>query len=344
MALIETDLGQASVVVPRQPKEMITVRVDEKTGKTLVKINSSSLSVIQECPRKAKYLLHEGWKSATESPATLFGSAVHKALEVFYAAPPQERKLIPLEDVELAVLGINKSDNLIAAAARAFGEKAGPLAQLPDTDKRSLVNGAWILHHYFKAYIDDPYQVLVDEHGPFVERGFSFKLYEDPTLIVEYFGTIDAVKQHVVNKNILCVDYKTTSQLGGYGDNASYFEKDKPNAQYTGYLLGLREALGIDVNEFCVDVIEVKARPKTARGSAPSFPRQITTRDADDYAEFKESVLKAVRDYLYFQGTNSWPLGPVSSCNLWGACTYKQVCASPKSVRENILKGKFNRG
>jgi hypothetical protein len=345
MALVNFASQDVSVEIPRQPKKMITV--SESEGKTKVEINSSSLSVIQECLRKAQYSLLEKWKSETESPATVFGSAVHKAMEIFYSAPAEEREMIPLEELEIIAATRPERDwskePLLSHAVYEFAKRAEILSVLPDTDKRSLVNGAWILHHYFKSYLNDPYVIYEDASGPFIEREMTFRIYEDDSLIIDYFGTVDAVKVHRDTGHTIGVDYKTTSSLMGYGGSGNYFEKEKPNSQYTGYLLALREAYKLDLTDFCVDIIEVKARPKTARGSGPSFPRQITSRNEDDFEEFRETVVKSVRDYLAAIESKSWPIGPVSACNLWGGCTYKQVCASPKSLRENILTAKFKR-
>lgn len=346
MAIVTIEDSTTVELPPAAPKEMISVTTDEATGKTRVKINYSSLVVIQECSRKAQYSLKEGWKSMVQSPPLIFGSGIHKAIEIFSSAEPEERVLPPYEHVEMMAYGHKPpptNNDLVYRAIAGFLDVTKPLAALPETDKRSPQNGAYILYNYFKTYANDPYIIYRDKDGPFTERGFTFRLYEDPTLIVDYFGTIDAVKQHRITKEIMCVDYKTTSMISGYGDSGSFLEKDKPNSQYTGYLLGLREAFGINTSDFCVEIIEVKAKPKTARGSPPQFPRQITTRDENDFAEFRESVMKYVRDYLYMTSTGVWPIGPVSSCNLWGACPYKQVCASPKEIRETILTNKFSR-
>jgi len=333
-----------SVILPRaEVKEMLTWRKLED-GRFHAKINSSSLSVIQECARKTKYSLVEKWRPSTESFATIFGSGIHSALEVFYQGDPEERVVPKLEHLELLVYGHKPpptNNDLVFRAVAAFLERAKILAPLPESDKRSLQNGVWILHEYFKTYADDPYLIYRDDKGPFVERGFTFRLYEDKEFVIDYFGTIDAVKQHSGTGEIICVDYKTTSFLSGYGDNSGFLDKDKPNSQYTGYLMGLREAFGISVETFVIDIIEVKAKPKTARGKGVSFPRQITKRYEEDFDEFRESVVEYVRRFAYSTEQNVWPIGPTSSCNLWGACPYKQVCASPKSMRETILRNKF---
>lgn len=337
MALVQFASEDVTVSVPRVPKKMITI--SEENGKTKVEINSSSLSVIQECLRKAQYSLHERWKSDVESPATVFGSAIHKALEVFYSAPVEAREMVSLEELEMTAIHGVKKKGLLYDAVGAFAKTAELLRPLPDTDKRSLLNGAWILHNYFKTYLNDPYIAYVDDQGPFIERTFSHRFHESDNLIIDIFGTIDFAFQHVTNGNIIVGDHKSASSLG-FG-SSSYFDRDKPNHQYTMYMMGARRVFGLDTEDFMVNVVEVKARPKTARGSGPSFPRQVTRRNEEDFEELHDVVLKTVRDYLAAIESGKFPLGPVLACNSYGSCQYKQVCASPKSLRQNILTSKF---
>lgn len=340
--LINIDLADSpnALDLKAAPKEMISIGAEK--NKILVRLNSSSLGVIQECLRKAKYSLHENLRVDREHPATLFGSAMHSAMEVFYTGAISERKLPDLGDMEFMAYGNKLPDEspLLIRAARAFLDKAKPLHALPDTDKRSLANGVWILHSYFRTYIDDPYVAYVDESGPFIERKFTLRLHEDNELIIDIFGTIDFVLQHAVNRSLIPGDHKTTSSFGFNG--SSYFDREKPNHQYTFYALGARRVFGIESDSFMVNMIEVKARPKTSRGSPPSFPRQLTQRTEEDFDELHEVVLKATRDYLDAIKLGVWPMGPVGACSSYGACTYREICSAPKSMRENIIRAKFN--
>lgn len=338
MTIINPQLDEAVFVLPKQPKEMLSVS-QLADGRTLVRINSSSLSIIQECLRKSHYSLNERWIGQTESPATLFGSAIHKALEVFYLGDPAERILPKFEDLEPLAFGEKSDDRLIARATAAFVEKAKPLDPLPPGDKRSIPNGIWILWHYFKSFIDDPYVAHRDEDGrPYVEKSFTFTLHEDETLKIDYFGTIDLIVKHQTTGDILVCDHKTSSIVG-----VDFYNRLKPNHQYSGYLLGAR-SLGVKTDSFLVNCLQVKAKPKTARGEAPHFPRQVTTRDPGDYEEFRAAVVSGVQNYLRGRQSGIWPLGHVNACAIYGGCSYLQVCSAPDSLRENILKSKFTKG
>lgn len=340
MALVQPQLGDAAVVIPRQPKEMISI--SSVGGKTKVRINYSSMDIIQNCLRKAQYSLYEGWKPQDESVATVFGSAFHKALEVFYSGDPATRVLPKLETMELMAFG-NRAEgdetDLLLRSTRAFVEAAAPLSALPDLDKHSIINGVWILHCYFKTFIDDPYVAIVDEYGPFVERRFALPVHEDESLIVELFGTIDVGLRHVKTGEQIPADHKTVGFLGFGGQ--SFFDREKPNHQYTGYLLGAREIFGFDTDKFLVNIVEKKPKPKTAAAKGVSFPRQITQRNEDDFVDFKESLVYVARQYLAARETGVWPMGPVGACTAYGSCSFRQVCSAPKSMRETILSAKF---
>lgn len=344
MTLVRTDLGDAAVVAPRTaPKEMISVS-ETFGGKRRVRINYSSMDVIQNCLRKAKFLLHEKWKPQDESVATVFGSAMHKALEVFYQGDPSTRVLPKLETLELMAYGNvveGEETDLLLRSARAFIKAAEVLSPLPETDKHSIVNGVWILHCYFKTFIDDPYVALIDKDGPFVERGFSLVVHEDASLVVELFGTIDVALRHTKTGEVIPADHKTAGFLNFNG--SSYFDREKPNSQYTGYLLGAREVYGIDTDKFLVNVLEKKSKPKTAAAKGVSFPRQITQRNEDDFTEFREALVYVARQYLTALETDSWPMGPVGACTAYGSCAYRAVCSVPKSMRETVLSAKFTK-
>lgn len=346
MTMVSVELDSSSIALPiATPKEMISVSKDER-GRTKVRINYSSMDTIQNCMRKAMYSLHQKWKAADESAATLFGTAVHKFMEVFYAGEPSTRILPKLETLELMAYGHEakgEDTDLVLRAMRAFVNAAQPLAALPETDKHSIVNGAWILHCYVKVFLDDPYVAMTGDDGkPCVEKTFSLVVHEDETLVVELFGTIDAIFRNVKTGDITPGDHKTAGFLNFNG--SSYFDREKPAHQYTGYLLGAREVFGIKTDQFIVNIIEKKSRPKGATAKGVSFPRQITTRNEDDFNDFKEALVYETRRYLTAIETGVWPQGPVGACTAYGACSFRQVCSVPKSMRETLLRNKFTQG
>lgn len=342
MNMVSPDFSEvAPTIVREKAKEMLTVT--RNGAQTIVRINSSSLGIILSCPRKSYYTLHRGLKSRSEAPALLFGTAIHKALEVFYSHPRAERT-IPVDFKQVSDLMAfedweNKplpSAHFLYQAIAAFVTAASLLKHLPSTDKRSIPNGIWILQEYFKSYINDPYIVARDENGPITERTAECVLHEDATLKVIIFGTIDVILQNESTGMVLPADHKTSSVVG-----ADFFNRLKPNHQYTGYLLLAQKVLGLKTDEFLVNCLQVKPRPLTARGAGPHFTRQVTRRSEHDMAEFKDSVMEAVGNYLRWSASEKWPLGHVDACTMWGGCQFLEVCSAPSQLRENLVEAKF---
>ena len=301
---------------PKAPKEMLSVtteKVRAATGniwydRTVVRINSSSLEIIQTCKRKAYFALHQKLVGQEDSPALLFGTAIHKALEVWYTYPRVQR-----------------NGSIAKLAIDAFHGAAAALNTLDATDKRHPSNGEKTLESYFEKYKDDPFEVMSDDKGPIVERRFEFEIYCDEYLRIIVFGTIDVVLKNVETGTLIVADHKTTSALG-----TDFYQRCKPNHQYTCYVMGAQKALGLTTDLFMVNGLQVAKTKK-------EFARQVTQRTTDDLNEFTQAVLWAVRAYL----DDTWPMGPVSACAMWGGCSYRQICEVPASLRQNVIEAMF---
>ncbi len=340
---VDIDVSGVLPAQTTEPKEMLSVT--EEDGVTSVRINFSSLALLQKCARKAEYALIRGLKPSLESPALLFGTAIHKGLEVYYSGERTERK-IPHDYADIMqMIGCGHwqpawAESLLFRAARAFVKKAEPLTGLPDDNKRSLVTGVWMLRHYFEKYLTDEYVIIRDASGPFVERKFSLDLgWGGGDFRVELFGTIDFIMQSEVTGQILPGDHKTASSL------YDFYDKISPNFQYTGYLMAAREVFRYDTNLFLVNALQVKQPPKTARGSEPDFARQITDRTEDDYAELKYALFSAVRSFLENKASGRFPQAAYGACTAgYGSCEFREICAAPKQLRESIISAKFKGG
>lgn len=288
------------------------------------------------------YVLSQGWKPKSGSSPLIFGSAIHEALEVFYLHPRKERGEIPANFEEIAQTiphGYEPpSKHFLYDCVKAFVGAAESLKALPDTDKRSLTSGIWMLTKYFQTYFNDTYVTYSDDQGPCIERTFETPLIDVPNLKVILFGTIDFVLRNELNGHVLPGDHKTSSQMGG-----DFLNRIKPNHQYTGYLIGAQRVLGLQTQDFLVNGIQVKSRPLTARGGPPTFTRQITNRTPLDIAEFTDVVEWNVRSYLAWQERNVWPLGNVDACSMWGGCGFLDVCSAHNQLRNNILESKYVR-
>lgn len=293
------------------------------------------MDMLNTCMKKAKFNLIDDLRSEDEASALTFGSAIHKALEHWYTLPFEDRELSPHlhERAELLGYGHDLQKELTGPleSIRQFVLRADSLKQLGEEDKRSVSNGIKILKAYFKHYATDGLEVYRDELGPVIERPVSFILHEDEQYVIEYFGTIDVVLTNKQLGVIYIADHKTTAQLG-----AQFYARLKPNHQYTGYIIGAQRCLNINTNLFMINAVQVA---KTKQ----EFARQTTTRDDDDFAEFKTAVLMTVKNYLYALESGIWQMNTPNPCSSYGSCAYLDVCAAPKKLHANIIKAKWGK-
>lgn len=345
--------ADALEVLPETKKEMLRVDWRNAGSHAHVRINYSSLDLIQTCMRKALYTLELGYRANMEAPATLFGRAIHKALEVWYTTPAAQRVTAHnTEDLQYAYLGaITQGLNpralpltgqcARASAVLAFLETASPLRALGDTDKRGLENGLRILNSYFDRYKGDNFEVVSDELGPMCERTASTELLTTSFLdhlgqrvhvTVELFGTVDMVLRDTQTGLTYICDHKTTSSLG-----VDFLNRLKPNWQYCGYTLLGKSALNLADPLFMVNGLQV-AKTKT------DFSRQFVNFDTSDFDELVDAIehqtvryLRALREFQDLRSERAFPMSAPYACTMWGGCEFRDVCIMKPAMRANAL-------
>ena len=305
-------------------------------GRDLVEINFSSLSVINDCMRKAQYSLIRNLRATTEAEALTAGKAIHKGLEHWYTLPAHLRQLTDVENEMADALigqplqGVSEPYETALDSINAYVVAAQSLRWLGAEDKRSLHNGIKILKAYFKHYADDGLEVLRDEKEmPYIEREVEFIIHEDGEMVIKFHGTIDIILRNVISGQIFIGDHKTTAALG-----AAFYNRIKPNHQYTGYIWAAREALGIETDSFLVNGIQV-AKTKC------EFARQPTQRNEEDFAELKLAMIDASKRILKAKEYDLFPMNAPNACNTYGTCQYYDICSVPKALRETIIQAKY---
>lgn len=279
--------------------------LEKKDGKFY--INSSSVEIIQTCRRKAYYALHRNLRGEDESEALLFGTAIHRAMEAFYSAKiiNGERQLT-LEEFQ---------DAFVDCASQT-------LAHLPDTDKRSIANGKKIISKYWDTYSNDPWVVVRDEHGPFVERKFELEVRRLPNVVIH--GQIDCLLKNVETGEIVVCDHKTSSSLG-----TDFLNRIKPNMQFSIYAWAANK-LGHSVNRVMVNGIQV-AKTKV------DLLRVFTERTPHDLLEMFDTINESVHLYEESENSKTWPINS-AACGNWGGCQYRDICSLNAPFRETAIQ------
>ncbi len=302
----------------------------------IVEMNFSSLAIIQECLRKAKYRLIDELSNEDDSEAQIFGKAIHKALEHWYMLPEEYRQLTDseLKTVDSVIGGLIPEGPYPTALDSIFEfvKTAEPLRFLGDDDKRSMANGIKILKAYFKHYANDGMEVLRDSDGqPMVEKQVEGVLYDTPELKIIFHGQIDLVLRNKITGQVHISDHKTTASLG-----KDFYNRISPNHQYTGYVWAANNLLGIKTDSFIVNGIQV-AKTKS------EFARQVTTITEDDYSEMLMAYVEAAKRLIHAETHMRYPMTSPNPCAAYGGCQYLDICQAPLVLRTNIIQAKYEK-
>jgi len=256
-------------------------------------INSSSLALLQSCPKKADYIFNLG-AEPKESAAMTFGTRIHSAMEEFYKTPVSGRTP-------------NMLPEIMSRAMEGF---------LSIDDKRTAETAIKMAKHYEESFSQDQWEVLSDEHGPIVEREFKMFLVATATREIWWFGKIDMAVKSVVTGEIAIMDHKTTSSVG-----ADFFSRWNPNHQITGYLLGLGHILNLEAPPQTA-IINGLQVVKTKQNAV----RIETRRTPEEFAEFKRVVLYYVGNYLCSMKAQFFPKVGGYACSSYGGCQFIDAC------------------
>ena len=100
---VDVDLPRESIPKTDGKKEMLGI--EDHNGQKIVRVNPSSIAILQTCWRKGYYNLIRQLVPDVESPALCFGKGIHKALETFYSSHPTQRQLPKDYEEKIEMIG-----------------------------------------------------------------------------------------------------------------------------------------------------------------------------------------------------------------------------------------------
>lgn len=279
--------------------------VSREGAKTIVRINSSAMSLMQTCQRKAKFSLFDSIEQPT-GIAAQYGSLIHKALEKYYLLDPVDHTV----------------DNITQIWSQVSSEW-----QDPEDSPHTKSTGAKILKNYAEKFAGDPWVAIIDSNGtPYAEVPFEFPIHSFEDVEVRLFGTIDLIVKNTLSRQISIMDHKTGRSLG-----AEFMNRWKPNNQMSAYVFAAREQFGFNCNSAIINGLQVA---KTVQ----SVCRVETYRDQDELLEFKEIAIKnAIKLYNIYNGMDQAEPSDGSVCSQYGGCHYQQICALTPAIRQTAL-------
>lgn len=272
--------------------------------------DNSMLEAHKQCPRYywIRYELNRA--PHEKSFPIVFGNAYHKYREV-------------LDLAYLAVEEVNPEYHELAleAAFQIFGKEES--ADPPLDHKHSFLTRARLLETCEQAF---SYWTAEKNEGTYVtmeaEQSFQVPLPSGAL----YGGKIDNIFRW--STDLWIKDYKTTSRMG-----RTYAYQFEPNAQFTGYIWGVRALSGRFVKGVMVETVY------NTKNIGPQHSNFLSTRTEGAIEEWIEDTEATIADVLRDRERRYFPKR-TSACMNYGGCYFREFCKLGNwNSREAWLEG-----
>jgi len=293
--------------------------------------DSTSLGAFLTCPEYYHLRIIEGWQTPTESVHLRFGQHYATALEHYY-----KHRAEGDDDLTATVKVVREA--LIATWE--YGYRTPEDA----TAKRNPLPGTgypWVSGHTTKTrenlirtiiwYLDqfgdnDPCEVVTLADGsPAVELSFRFEI--DAGLL--WCGHLDRLVRYGDDSYVM--DQKTTgSTIGPY-----WFDQWKTEGQFLGYALAGQVVFDTPVRGVIVDGAQIAVGFSRFERGFINFTEAQLNEWADEAVEWMRTAQQAYRDQQWLRNRKS--------CNNYGGCPFRSVCATDPRHRRQFLKADFVR-
>lgn len=270
--------------------------------------DSTSLTLLKECPRKYYYSMVLGKATREQSVHLTFGIYLHQAQERYHYH---------------RAYGFGHEDSLYFVVremmVKTHGWASGDQYKSRETLIRTIV---W----YFDAFQNDPAETVILASGqPAVELSFRFEIPNAPEFL--YCGHIDRLARFQGKTYVF--DTKSTKRAL----YTEYFDQFSPNNQMTGYTLGAKIGFHEPVAGVVIDAAQVGV-------TFSRFARGFALRTDDQLNEWLDHTAYWVKLAASYAEANFWPLNE-SSCDKYFGCPFRRVCAKPPKQREAWLEADY---
>ncbi|WP_417436452.1 PD-(D/E)XK nuclease family protein [Idiomarina abyssalis] len=281
--------------------------------------DSTSLGALKECPTKYFWQNICGLRSKAPRDPLVFGIAFHRAMQIYHYH--RASKSDHLSSMEAA----------LDAGIKAYVNPDKTLYQAQKKDRgfyalcRAIV---WHLDHFNQeGFKDDPAQTLVLQNGkPAAELSFKFHFCTIDGIDFYLCGHFDTLVEF--NNQNFVKDYKTSSSLG-----QNFFDQFSPDNQMSLYILGGGVVLQKPVAGAIIDGIQCAVHFNR-------FQRGFVYMSPEILAEFTEDTQLWIEQAKLFASRGHYPKNE-KSCDKYGGCPYRDICRTPPSLRDNLIKTKY---
>jgi hypothetical protein len=275
-------------------------------------MDNTRYETLTTCPMKYYLSYVRNFAKKEKSPALIFGTAIHKALEKWYKTG----------SLWEACLSIDETFS-------EFAEEVEDGSYFNNSDDhRTSTRAKQVMTHYTERYREENFKIFEVNGEKLLETSFCIPLTKIGDYEILYYGIIDAVIE--MDGEIFVMDHKTTYSLGG-----DFFDQFRINNQMPMYVLAVSKMLEKPVYGVLINAIGVL---KTVN----KFERRLISYDYYKIQEAKEDLLSIVEHQLIgYLEKNVFPRHKTSCISKYGKCAFYEVCSAPYQVRESVLKTRY---
>lgn len=284
--------------------------------------DATSLTALKTCPRYYQYNIIEGHITRTESIHLRWGKEYNNALVVYN----RERSTGATHaDAMRSALRYALVSTWDEALARPW------TSDLPNKTRETLLRS---LVWYLTNFEEDPLKTDVLKDGSAaVELNFSIQLEQESELTGEPYllcGYLDRKVEFAGGEWI--TDWKTTR----YALDEKYFSQYSPNNQVSLYsFAGGIISKDKPIKGIIIDAVQLGV-------TFSRFQRKEIPRTQMSLEEWITDSLIYIRQNETYVQNNYWPQND-TSCDKYGGCPYRTICAASPEVRPRLLDGLFHK-
>ncbi len=274
--------------------------------------DSTTLRDADKCLRYYQLRHLEGWEGRGINPHLFFGILYATSLEHYH------KYLAAGDDHDTALRKIVR-ETLIATWLDGEPWESSHGSKTRDNLIRTIV---WYTEH-FK---EDPTTVVKLADGkPAVELSARFEVDDG----IVFCGHMDRLVEF--GDKLYVMDQKTTgSTIAPY-----YFEQYANDSQMSMYTFLGKAVYHMPVRGVIIDAAQVAV-------GFTRYERAFTFRTEDQLEEWYVDMMKLIGRIHEAHKSGYFPMRR-ESCNNYGGCAFRSVCSRPASLRENFLKGDFQK-
>lgn len=280
--------------------------------------DATSLSLADTCLRKYEYRMIDGWGSRHLSVHLRFGQHYATALEHFY------KHLALGDDWDTALRKVVHEALIDTWDGRSDESPGQPWDSLDANKTRETLIRSIVW--YTEQFHDDAATIVMIDGKPAVEHSFLLPVDND----ILFSGHLDRLVEY--SGNVMVMDQKTTKST----ITSNYFDQFHPNHQMSMYTFAGKAVLTSDVKGVIIDAVQVAV-------GFSRYERGMTFRTDTQLNEWYDDTMNLIERARNAAHEKRFPMNP-TSCNNYGGCEFRSVCARSPEVRAQFLKGSFDQG